>query len=353
MATITKVQSKRGVTWRAQVRYRGNAQSKNFKRKTDAQAWASNIETTINKNESIPSRIDDSRTLSNLIKHYIDTDLHSGNSTKDAKKREALLTWWNDQIGNVKLVKLDGKKISEYRDILAKETIKGNKKRAGSTINRYLAALGVCLTAGVKKYHWINRNPMEQVSRKSEPKGRDRKLSKAEQTALLKACKKSRNPYLYLVVILALSTAVRRGEILSLKWSEVDFKKHRIILLDTKNGTSRSVPLYGPAFELMQEHSKVRRIDTPLVFPGISGDVTDFSESFENAVTNAKIENFRFHDLRHTAASNLAEQGATLLELADILGHKTLAMVKRYSHLTEGHTSELIQRMTAEVFKND
>jgi integrase len=103
---------------------------------------------------------------------------------------------------------------------------------------------------------------------------------------------------------------------------------------------------------MLLEMSKVRRIDTPLLFPSWKDPQTpmDVTKPWEAARAAAGIENFRFHDLRHTAASHLAMSGGTLLELAHVLGHRTLAMVKRYSHLTESHTGEIVEKMNRRLF---
>ncbi len=123
---------------------------------------------------------------------------------------------------------------------------------------------------------------------------------------------------------------------------QVDFARRAITVLETKNGEIRSLPLVGHAFDLMEERAKVRRIDTDLVFPGRKKNrPVDLRTPFETAVKRAGIEDFRWHDLRHSAASYLAMNGATLAEIAEVLGHKTLAMVKRYSHLSQAHTTRV------------
>jgi integrase len=156
---------------------------------------------------------------------------------------------------------------------------------------------------------------------------------------LLTACKESRDPDLYPLVLTALSTAARQGELLSLTWPDVNLQTGTLTFRNTKNGTTRAVPLVGPALELLRARSKVRRIGNPRVFP------RNCDGAWRTARTEAGMPKFRFHDLRHAAASYLAMSGASLRELADILGHKTLAMVKRYSHLTEQHVGDVLRRM--------
>src|SRR5215510_2145522 len=118
-----------------------------------------------------------------------------------------------------------------------------------------------------------------------------------------------------MVVMLALATGARSGELLSLRWPDVDLKRGTLTFQETKNGERRAVPLTGQALALMGQHAKVRRIDTVLVFPDATGKrPVGIREAWEYAVKRAGISDFRFHDLRHTAASYLAMSGASLAE---------------------------------------
>ena len=192
---------------------------------------------------------------------------------------------------------------------------------------------------------------MRKVSKPKQPRGRVCFLSDEERTRLLAACQASRNPHLYLVVVLALSCGARKGELVSLRWPDVDLKRATLTFQHTKNGERRTVPLTGQALHLMRHHAKVRCLDTLLVFPNDQGKrFFRFREAFENAVKRAGIVDFHFHDLRHTAASYLAMNGASLHEIAEVLGHKTLAMVKRYAHLSEAHTRGVMKCMNRAVF---
>lgn len=151
--------------------------------------------------------------------------------------------------------------------------------------------------------------------------------------------------------MLALSTGARKGEIVNLRWSQVDLPRRVITLTETKNGEIRSLPLAGFAYNLMVEWSRVRRLDTDLVFPGnAGGKPTDIRAVWVFALRQAEIADFRFHDLRHSAASYLAMNGASLAEIAEVLGHKTLAMVKRYAHLSQAHTAGVVEKMNLKIF---
>src|SRR5262249_1774400 len=137
----------------------------------------------------------------------------------------------------------------------------------------------------------------------------------------------------------------RKMELLTLTWRDVDLQRGVITLHTTKNGERRVLPLAGPAMALMRQHAKVRRPDTPPVFPRSDGrKPLDIRSVWKTALKHANIVDFRFHDLRHSAASYLAMNGASLAEIAEILGHKTLAMVKRYAHLSEVHTAGVVAR---------
>ena len=131
----------------------------------------------------------------------------------------------------------------------------------------------------------------------------------------------------------------------------MDLKRRRRTFRETKNGGARSVPLTEYAFAIFTQYATRRRLDTALVFSDIIGTgPLSIRDAWEYAVKRAGITHFRFHDLRHTFASYLAMNGATLAEIAEVLGHKTLAMVKRYAHLSEAHTAGVVAPMHQTIF---
>lgn len=197
----------------------------------------------------------------------------------------------------------------------------------------------------------MEHNPARRIKREKEGQGRVRFLSDDERVKLLEACKAIDPGQLYTMVVITLSTGMRKSEVLGLKWEDVDVKKGVILLHDTKNKERRRLPVRGMALSLLQEHAKVRRIDTALVFPGVAtGKKYNLRHGWELALEKAEIEDFHFHDLRHSCASYLAMNGASLLEIAEVLGHKTLQMVKRYSHLAESHTAGVVEKMNEKIF---
>jgi integrase len=259
--------------------------------------------------------------------------------------------WWKERLGSYTLIDITPALIAEARDKLAKLPSPRGGTMSPSTVVRYLAALSHAFTIAVKEWGWIEDNPVRKVTKPKEPRGRVRFLSDDERERLLAACRDSRQPYLLPAVVLALSTGMRSAEVTGLTWDRVDLKAGRILLEETKNGERRVVPLVGHALELLREHAKVRRLDTGLLFPGRNPNrPAELRYAFAIALEAAGIEDFRWHDLRHSAASYMLMNGASLGELAEVLGHKTLQMVKRYSHLSETHTKNLVERMNAAIF---
>ena len=150
-------------------------------------------------------------------------------------------------------------------------------------------------------------------------------MRKAIGRRYCEACKASTCALLYPVVVVAISTGMRRGEILGLHWSQVDLIRERITLYETKNGDRRGVPLAAVALTLLRALHENRRIDTELVFPSPRVDrPIQFEKAWKAALAEAGICDFRFHDLRHCAASYLVMNGASLAEVGDILGHKSV-----------------------------
>lgn len=337
--------------YRAQIRMKGYpTQSATFERKTDAKKWAQDTESAIRDGRHFKTSEAKRHTVNEMIDRYIKNVLPS--KGYQAYNQRPQFEWWKNQIGDYTLADATPALIAECRDRLLEGNTHLKKQRSPATVNRYLAALSHCFSIAVKEWGWMDDSPLRKVRKMKEPRGRVRYLSEDERPALLNACSESENPYLYTIVVLALSTGARQGEILSLKWDQVDLNRGLITLYETKNNEIRSLPLAGHALKLVKGMNKVRRIDTDFLFPARrKNQPIDIRHWWDIALKEANIENFRFHDLRHSAASYLAMNGATLTEIADILGHKTLQMVKRYSHLTEQHTSKVVAKMNKQIFK--
>ena len=354
MAYIQERTGKNGKTnYRVQIRLKGHpTQTATFERKTDAKRWVQQIESAIREGRNFKTTEAKKHTLADLINRYQREILDS--RAKKKKDQTVQLDWWKDQIGICTIADIRPSLISEMREKLLNELNTKGRKRSPATVVRYMAALSHAFSIAVKEWEWLESNPMVKVSKPKEPRGRVRFLSDGERVRLLQSCKESNNKYLYPVVVLALSSGMRQNEVMSLKWSQVDFGYRRIILEETKNGERRAIPIVGHALELLLKHEQ-EKPKSEFLFPS-KVDVNkpmDLRKPWHAAILKAEIENFRFHDLRHSAASYLAMNGATLTEIAEILGHKTMQMVRRYSHLSESHITNVVSSMNDKIFSDD
>ena len=343
--TSTDQDGRERTSYRAQIRRRGfPAVTATFERKSDADRWARETEADMSRRRYFPQHEAERHTLAELVDRQLETVRMD--RPHDHERQRVILGWWKEKLGAYTLATLTPDLIGRHRDWL--QTKEG---MSPGTVNRYLSALSKAFTNAVKEWHWLPDNPLARVSKKTEPRGRVRYLSDEERAALLEACRAS-SEYkpLYLIVLFALTTGMRRGELLGLRWQDIDLERRVAVLHNTKNGDRRSVPIVQEVAELLGEHGRVRRLDNDLVFASDGSDPVWFDKFWYRALKEAKIKNFRFHDLRHTAASYLAMSGATTAEIAAVLGHRTLQMVKRYAHLSDQHTGQVVERMTRKYF---
>lgn len=349
MASIIERKGSNGKpTYFVRIRKRGYKPAvASFTRKTDAQRWIYETEAAMRDGRYFERIEGRKHTLREAFKRYLEEFPSDIVRTTQIKR-------WDEEIGHRLLSDIQPALIHEVISKWKREPNERGEMRGASTLNRHLSTLSVVFTAAVRDWGWHTRNPLRDVRRQKEPKGRVRYLSDEERSKLLEVCRNSPCSFLYVIVVLALSTGMRKAEILNLRWSDIDLEKGIIILLNTKNKTPRRVALRGHALEVLKRHAKVRRIDTDFLFPGeltaVNEKPYDFKKPWAQAVKAAKLENFVFHDLRHSCASYLAMGGATTLEIAEVLGHKTLDMVKRYAHLAESHTAKVVERMNEKIF---
>lgn len=356
MATITERQGRDGKpAYRVEVRLKGHpVQRATFERKTDAKRWAASIESAIKEGRHFKTTEAKRHTLADLVDRYT-REVLPGKSKAMREDQARQLAYWKSELGAYALAEVSAQRIAEARDKLAQGE---GKPRTPATVNRYMAALSAAMNHAAREWGWIEDAPTRNVSRKTEPRGRVRFLSDDERARLLDACKASYNPLLYPAVVLSLATGMRQGECMNLYWKEpktpppegawgtVHLEEGRIILHETKNGERRIVPLSVSARGILAELGKVRRIDSDLLFPGEADDKPiDLRKAWVAALKAAEIEEFHWHDLRHTFASYMAMSGATLAELAEAMGHKTLQMVFRYAHLCPHHQTTVVDRM--------
>lgn len=361
MATLNIRKDKDGKdVFQVIIRMKGYpTQCATFKSKTKAKIWIQQTEAAMREGRHFKTIEARKHTLADLIDRYIKNDLPQRKSYH--QNFEMQISWWKNKIGAYLLSDIAPALLSEYKEKLQKEIYKVKeledgtkveKHRSNATVNRYMAAISIVLTKAVREYGWIEENPMLKVTKKTESRGRERYLSEEEHAALLKACSEASNPLINLLVVIALSTGARFSEIVNLKWENVNLKDKVFYFMNTKNGDNRAIPISSTAYNLLQKHSKVRKINSGYVFARPDGKKPlHLRHQWDEAIKRAGLEGFRFHDLRHTAASYLAMNGATLVEISEILGHKTMQMVKRYSHLTTKHTAAILERLDEQQFK--
>lgn len=297
--------------------------------------------------------------VSRLIDHYFAE--YSGRDGAMVQR----LAWWKARIGHLQLGQVSDDDVHAGLEELAtrppryfagldadgKPIYRAKKaKLAPATINRYAAALAAVFTWAVRRRvapkGWVH--PCRGIERRTENNEQTRFLSDDERTRLLEACKASTWPRMYLVVLLALSTGARRGELSGLRWRDVDLVQRVVHVGRSKNGDPKCLPLVPSVVEQLE---RFQGAPSALVFPAPRGvdKAYDFEPRWRQALKAAKVRAFRFHDLRHSCASFLAQNGATLLEIADLLGHRQLSVTKRYSHLATSHRAALVNRVLGDL----
>jgi integrase len=341
------------VSYRVRLRLSGGRQfSSTHARLSDARDWECETLRLAKACALGPSGEAAQRTVGEAIDRYL--ELLPNVKLNDERNRRRQLAWWRAELGKLTLAQCTAARIATCRDKLLATPIcrpgGTNKSRQPATVVRYLAALSHVLTVATDDWGWLPDNPVRKVRKPRQPRGRLRFLSDNEREALLAACRLSTSPALYPAVVLALTTGMRRGEILGLRWSDVNLADASLRLDTTKNGERRIVPLVGHALEVIRALRATAPQDAEFVFAGVkSGRPRDIATPWSTAVRRAGLVDFRFHDLRHTTASYLAMRGASLLEVGAVLGHKSAQMTKRYAHLSADHTRRVLSGMAEEM----
>ena len=275
------------VAYRVQVRRRGRSpESASFPNRKEAVAWAESIETSIREGRHFPHAAAKRTSFDALAKDYVETVLAEF-PDKERLTRERQLAWWSEQFAGLSLADVTPDRISKARDQLAAQTFRRGRpqkrpqtgelippkefKRSGSTVNRYIAALSHALSFAVKERRLLQRNPVSDIRRKPEPRGRTRFLSDDDRAKLLKACGESAWPALQALVLLAITTGARKGELIRLKWDDLDLKTGRALVSETKNDEPRTLPLAGKALEVLRALKLKDSARSAYVFPQPSG----------------------------------------------------------------------------------
>jgi len=352
MPTIAKVPTKSGVRWKAIIKRQGRIlTTKTFRTKTNAREWAKRIESDLElvRALGLPGA---ALTLEQLATEYL---MHwKGKDTAVNTRAQ----WWVTQIGTHKLTDINVTLIRNKLDHYAEgNALRGNRTpgtqsstvtetnrtRSPATVNRMKAMISTLLQYAIQQ-GYIMSNSARNVPNRPESNKRVRWLSDIERIHLLNSCRESSWNKLYLLVLLAITTGARQGELLKLRWEDINCKTRLASVYDSKNGDDRILTLPISVIEELLRH----RLPDGLLFESIRnpGSPFEFRKHWEAALLRAGVKYFRFHDLRHTAASYLVQSGATLYEVGEILGHRSLETTKRYAHLSTQHK----QILTDNVF---
>lgn len=319
MATLRKRNGK----WQAQVRRQGHDPvSKSFINRKDAEVWVRDVERRMDQGEMVPTKqAADKRTFGDLLTVYRDT-LTPGKKSEytETCRINKLL---RNPIADVMAVKLTTERIASYRDKRLAEV-------SGETTRQDLVLMRRVFEVARKEWGLkITVNPVDDVRKPSPAKPRTRRVLFSDLRAIASALKTFRNPLMREVILFALATGMRRGEILRMEWKHIDWKQSVLTIPVTKNGHPRIIPLTRRAIRILSGLAATRGAAT-VVFP-ISANAVRLS--WQRLQAKAKLDDLRFHDMRHEAVSRFFEAGLSLPEVALISGHRDPKMLMRYTHL--------------------
>lgn len=312
------IRSRGAYQFQAQVRRSGfPPQTKTFESRRDAEKWVRSVEREMDMGAFIPRDEAARTTIKDLAKSYREELLPK---QRGKRQEDSRLKVVEKKFGDYNLSAVNPAMVAKWRDELSKDL-------APQTVQHYLAVLNRLYKAAARDFGipLPLGNPVSNVRMPTISNARERRMEGDEETRLMIALDASRGKHLKSVVLLALETAMRRGELLALRWEHTDLKRRVLHLPETKNGTSRNVPLSTRAVAILEA---LPRNISGLVF---DTSETAITEGFQRAAKRAGIADFRFHDIRHEATSRLAEL-LQMHELGKVTGHKSPRMLMRYYH---------------------
>ena len=307
-----------GKGWQARVRRQGYPDiTKSFQSRQDAERWARALETEIDKGQFVSIDEAQRSTLGDLIGRYLlEVTPTMKGSTEDTIRLKAIM---RKPIAKWSMANLSASRIAAYRDERLKEV-------SGGTVIRELAYLSSIINHARREWDINVPNPVQMVRKPQSPQPRSRVLTEAEIAKLIQALEPQgrRSHWTKPAVLLALETAMRRGELLSLRWENIDLHGRTAFLPDTKNGDSRTVPLSIAAVQVLEGLPKhISGFVIPVKFFSLDA-------AYKRARKRAGLQEVRFHDLRRTAITRMAEKLPNVIELAAVSGHKSLTVLKNY-----------------------
>lgn len=266
-----------------------------------------------------------------------------------AYRKKVIIKALNSVFGDKLLFEITTWDIEKYKLARRKENRKSNGKPIKvASVNRELAVLKHLFTKAIE-WEFLKENPAKPVKLFKENNKRLRFLSEEEIDRLLSVC----NNYLKDIILVALNTGMRKGEVFNLKWQNIDFHLKLLHVSDSKNYEGRDIPINDVLYNILKALKNKIEPHEDYVFmnPKTAKPYNDIRESFKIALRQAGIIDFTFHDLRHTFASHLVMNGVDLMTVKELLGHKNISMTIRYSHLSPDH-KRIAVRKIEEVFKD-
>ena len=308
--------SKRKNGWQVQIRKQGYpAISKCFDKKAGAEIWARSTESEMDRGRFLDRSEADKTTLGDILKRYLLEKSPQKLGFKQEKSRIKSLL--NHPLSNRPLSTLKSSDFSMYKNLRLQLV-------SGTTINKELNLIAKVIDTARLDWSINTDNPVRMVSRPKNNRARDRRLHPGELERLLQA---TQSECLSSILVFAVETGLRRGEIANAKWDHLNRIQHILNIPETKTGVPRQIPLSRKALEVLD--SMPKRSSTSIF--GLRSD--SITQAFERACSRAGIGDLHFHDLRHEAISRLFEKGLNVMEVSTISGHKTVQMLKRYTHL--------------------
>ncbi|MFB2554045.1 integrase [Ensifer soli] len=320
MATIRKLRGR----WQAQVRRKGmKPRCKSFDTKQEADKWARDLETQVDRFGAAPdTKILESTTLGELMDRYkIEVSPTKRGAEQEIQRIEVLR---RHELAYRTMIGLSQQDIASFRDERLKVV-------APSTTVRELAILSHIIEVAIRDWGLpLAKNVVKMIRRPVIRNERTRRLDGNEEQRLLDACDAGKIPFFKTLLIVAIETGMRRGEILGMRWDDISHNRRVVTLTMTKNGSGRQVPLSQRAFDALMAWKARADVDQQRVFPMTAGSL---EQVWRRLLLRADIIGLRFHDLRHEGVSRLFERGLNVIEVSSISGHKELRMLKRYAHL--------------------
>jgi integrase len=315
--------------WQARVRRKAISTGATFETKARAAAWARQIESEIDAGRFLAGRLEaDRTTLHEALNRYLAEIIPT--KTGIQQNSGIVREWQRAPLAHKPLAAIRSTDVSAWRDAKLKQV-------GPQTVLHHLNLLSHLYRVAATDWGMeILANPVSRIKKPSIPKGRERRLTESEERRLLDACDQSESGWLGSMVRLALATAMRQGELVGLTWPQIKLGARTILLTDTKNRQTRTVPLSNAAIQLL---GAIAVADHGKVFAVYTGRAV--SHAFAKACRHAGIVDLRFHDLRHEATSRLFERTDLRdIEIASITGHKTMEMLKRYAHLRSAQLAD-------------